>query len=465
MTGSIRKLLVANRGEIAVRIIRAAQGLGIPTVAACSEADVDALPARLADEVRVIGPARADRSYLNGEALIAAALDSGADAIHPGYGFLSENAAFAQAVVEAGLVFVGPDAATIRQMGDKAEARRTAKAAGVPVVPGSPGELDSLEAALACAVEVGYPLLIKASAGGGGRGIRIAHDAEELAREFPLAQREDRAAFGSGAVYLERFIRQARHIEVQVLGDGQHAVHLFERECSLQRRRQKVFEEAPSPALSEAQRAALCESAVRLARQIGYRGAGTLEYLFDAVSGEFFFIEMNTRIQVEHPVTEMVTGVDLVQWMLRIAGGEPLPLSQEEIRLQGAALEMRINAEDPARNFFPSPGVVQSLSWPQGEGVRVDSHLFEGYRVPAYYDSLLAKVVVQGADRSEAFARAEQALAATRLTGMATTLPLHRLLLADAAVRDGQFDTGTLEPWLVERAALLAAAVEVPHEH
>lgn len=465
MTGSIRKLLVANRGEIAVRIIRAAQGLGIPTVAACSEADVDALPARLADEVRVIGPARADRSYLNGEALIAAALDSGADAIHPGYGFLSENAAFAQAVVEAGLVFVGPDAATIRQMGDKAEARRTAKAAGVPVVPGSPGELDSLEAALACAVEVGYPLLIKASAGGGGRGIRIAHDAEELAREFPLAQREAQAAFGSGAVYLERFIRQARHIEVQVLGDGQHAVHLFERECSLQRRRQKVFEEAPSPALSEAQRAALCESAVRLARQIGYRGAGTLEYLFDAVSGEFFFIEMNTRIQVEHPVTEMVTGVDLVQWMLRIAGGEPLSLSQAEIRLQGAALEMRINAEDPARNFFPSPGVVQSLSWPQGEGVRVDSHLFEGYRVPAYYDSLLAKVVVQGADRNEAFARAEQALAATRLTGMATTLPLHRLLLADAAVRDGQFDTGTLEPWLVERAALLADAVEVPHEH
>ncbi|MDI6526955.1 acetyl-CoA carboxylase biotin carboxylase subunit [Pseudomonas otitidis] len=465
MTGSIRKLLVANRGEIAVRIIRAAQGLGIPTVAACSEADVDALPARLADEVRVIGPARADRSYLNGEALIAAALDSGADAIHPGYGFLSENAAFAQAVVEAGLVFVGPDAATIRQMGDKAEARRTAKAAGVPVVPGSPGELDSLEAALACAVEVGYPLLIKASAGGGGRGIRFAHDAEELAREFPLAQREAQAAFGSGAVYLERFIRQARHIEVQVLGDGQHAVHLFERECSLQRRRQKVFEEAPSPALSEAQRAALCESAVRLARQIGYRGAGTLEYLFDAVSGEFFFIEMNTRIQVEHPVTEMVTGVDLVQWMLRIAGGEPLSLSQEAIRLQGAALEMRINAEDPARNFFPSPGVVQSLSWPQGEGVRVDSHLFEGYRVPAYYDSLLAKVVVQGSDRNEAFARAEQALAATRLTGMATTLPLHRLLLADAAVRDGQFDTGTLEPWLVERAALLAAGVEVPHEH
>ncbi|MCO6058757.1 acetyl-CoA carboxylase biotin carboxylase subunit [Pseudomonas sp. MOB-449] len=460
MSGSIHKLLVANRGEIAVRIIRAAQTLGIPTVAACSEADIDSLPARLADEVRVIGPARADKSYLNADALLQAALDSGANAIHPGYGFLSENAAFAEAVASAGLIFVGPDADTIRRMGDKAEARRTAQAAGVPVVPGSPGELDDLDAALACAEQVGYPLLIKASAGGGGRGIRIAHDADELAREFPLAQREAQAAFGSGAVYLERFIRQARHIEVQVLGDGQHAVHLFERECSLQRRRQKVFEEAPSPVLSAQQRAALCDSAVRLARDIGYRGAGTLEYLFDAVSGEFFFIEMNTRIQVEHPVTEMVTGIDLVQWMLRIAGGEPLSLAQEDIRLQGAALEMRINAEDPARNFFPSPGLVESLAWPSGEGIRVESHLFEGYRVPAYYDSLLAKLVVHGRDRAEAFARAEAAVAATRLVGMATTLPLHRLLLTDAAVRDGQFDTGTLEPWLAERAGRLAAAPE-----
>jgi acetyl-CoA carboxylase biotin carboxylase subunit len=254
MSNSIQKLMVANRGEIAVRIIRAAQALGIPTVAACSEADADSLPARLADEVRIIGPARADKSYLNAEALLQAARDSGANAIHPGYGFLSENAAFAQAVVEAGLIFVGPDADTIRRMGDKAEARRTAQAAGVPVVPGSPGELDDLAAALACAEAVGYPLLIKASAGGGGRGIRIAHDAAELSREFPLAQREAQAAFGSGAVYLERFIRQARHIEVQILGDGQHAVHLFERECSLQRRRQKVFEEAPSPALSAEQR-------------------------------------------------------------------------------------------------------------------------------------------------------------------------------------------------------------------
>ncbi|KTT42850.1 acetyl-CoA carboxylase [Pseudomonas oryzihabitans] len=449
----LKKLLIANRGEIAVRIIRAARALGIPTVAACSEADADSLAARQADEVRIIGPARADRSYLNAEALLQAARDSGADSIHPGYGFLSENAAFAQAVVDAGLIFVGPDAQAIRRMGDKAEARRTAREAGVPVVPGSPGELEDLESALRYAQEVGYPLLIKASAGGGGRGIRIAQDADELRREFPVAQREAQAAFGSGAVYLERFIHRARHIEVQVLGDGERVVHLFERECSLQRRRQKVFEEAPSAALNESQREALCASAVRLAQSLGYRGAGTLEYLFDEHSGEFFFIEMNTRIQVEHPVSEMITGIDLVQAMLRIAGGEPLTLCQGDIRLQGAALEMRINAEDPARNFFPCPGVVESLGWPQGEGVRVDSHLYPGYRVPPYYDSLLAKIIVHGRDRAEAFVRARQALADTELTGMATTLSLHRWLLADARVQAARFDTGTLETWLAERSA------------
>lgn len=452
MTGSIRKLLVANRGEIAVRIIRAAQGLGIPTVAACSEADVDALPARLADEVRVIGPARADRSYLNGEALIAAALDSGADAIHPGYGFLSENAAFAQAVVEAGLVFVGPDAATIRQMGDKAEARRTAKAAGVPVVPGSPGELDSLEAALACAVEVGYPLLIKASAGGGGRGIRIAHDAEELAREFPLAQREAQAAFGSGAVYLERFIRQARHIEVQVLGDGQHAVHLFERECSLQRRRQKVFEEAPSPALSEAQRAALCESAVRLARQIGYRGAGTLEYLFDAVSGEFFFIEMNTRLQVEHPVTEMITGVDLVREQIRIAAGLPLSFTQDDIHFDGHAIEVRINAEN-AETFTPSPGTITDFHAPGGLGVRLDSAIYAGYSIPPYYDSLIGKLIVHGRDREEALARLKRSLGEMVIGGVDTTIPLFQKLLQEPDILSGDYDIHWLEKWAAAQKA------------
>ncbi|WP_443113560.1 acetyl-CoA carboxylase biotin carboxylase subunit [Herbaspirillum seropedicae] len=460
MTTSLRKLLIANRGEIAVRIIRAAQALGIPTVAACSEADADSLAARMADEVHIIGPARADLSYLNVDALLKAARDSGADALHPGYGFLSENAAFAEAVNAAGLIFVGPQADTIRRMGDKAEARRTAAAAGVPVVPGSAGELEDIATALACADEIGYPLLIKASAGGGGRGIRMARDATELAREFPLAQAEAQAAFGSAAVYLERFIRRARHIEVQILGDGQRAVHLFERECSLQRRRQKVLEEAPSPALTPAQRQALCDSAVRLAEQLHYRGAGTLEYLFDDESGEFFFIEMNTRIQVEHPVTEMITGIDLVQAMLRIAGGEPLGLQQSDIRMQGAALEMRINAEDPERNFFPSPGTVAELQWPQGEGIRVESHLYAGYRIPPYYDSLLAKLVVHGKDRAQAIARAQAAVVATRITGMATTLSLHQWLLADARVQSARFDTGALETWLAERADTRAKQLE-----
>ncbi|MNO73079.1 Biotin carboxylase [compost metagenome] len=451
MSQAIKKLLVANRGEIAVRIIRAAKALGIPTVAACSEADVDSMAARLADEVQVLGPARADRSYLNTQALLAALQASGANAVHPGYGFLSENADFADAVQAAGAIWVGPSAQTIRRMGDKAEARRTAQDAGVPVVPGSPGELEDVQAALAAAEAVGYPLLIKASAGGGGRGIRLAQNAEELSEEFPRAQREALAAFGNGGVYLERFIRQARHIEVQVLGDGQHAVHLFERECSLQRRRQKIFEEAPSPALSTDQRQALCSSAVRLTEALGYKGAGTLEYLFDDVSGEFFFIEMNTRIQVEHPISEMITGIDLVQAMLRIAGGEPLGLRQSDIVLNGAALEMRLNAEDPARDFFPSPGTVEQLDWPQGEGIRVDSHLYSGYRVSAYYDSLLAKLIVHGKDRDQALARARQAVAATTLTGMATTLPLHAQLLEQPWLQSAAFNTGTLETWLAER--------------
>ncbi len=330
---------------------------------------------------------------------------------------------------EAGAIFVGPSGDIIRRMGDKAEARRTALAAGVPVVPGSETEPVDIDAAVVAAEAVGYPLLIKASAGGGGRGIRLARDANELAREFPIAQREAQSAFGSGALYLERFVERARHIEVQILGDGQRAVHLFERECSLQRRRQKLMEEAPSPVLTAAQRETLCASAVRLAESLGYRGAGTLEYLFDEASGEFYFIEMNTRIQVEHPISEMVTGIDLVQAMLRIAAGEPLALRQEDIYLQGAAIELRLNAEDPARNFFPSPGTVERLQWPRGAGIRVDSHLYAGYRVPPYYDSLLAKLIAHGADRREALARARQALDELRLTGMATTATLHRRLL------------------------------------
>ena len=405
----------------------------------------------MADEVHILGPARADKSYLNIEALLGALKATRANAVHPGYGFLSENADFADAVLGAGAIFVGPSADTIRRMGDKAEARRTAQAAGVPVVPGSGGELFDVESALKAAESVGFPLLIKASAGGGGRGIRLAQNARQLSDEFPRSQREAQAAFGNAAVYLERFISKARHIEVQVLGDGERAVHLFERECSLQRRRQKIFEEAPSPVLSQQQRETLCASAVRLTESLGYKGAGTLEYLYDNATGEFFFIEMNTRIQVEHPVSELVTGIDLVQAMLRIAGGEPLGIKQSEIHLNGAALQMRLNAEDPGRDFLPCPCQVEQLIWPQGEGIRVDTHLYQGYRVPPFHDSLLAKLIVHGTDRSEALARALSAVEQTTLAGMASTLALHCELLKQPWLHSADFNTCTLETWLAER--------------
>lgn len=448
MTQGIHKLLIANRGEIAVRIICAAKELGIPVALACSDVDVDSQAARMADEIYVLGPARADKSYLSIEALLNALTTTGANAVHPGYGFLSENADFADAVVATGAIFVGPSADTIRRMGDKAQARRTAQEAGVAVVPGSSGELFCADSALKAAESIGFPLLIKASAGGGGRGIRLAQNAQQLSDEFTRAQREALAAFGNGAVYLERFISNARHIEVQVLGDGQRVVHLFERECSLQRRRQKVFEEAPSPLLSSSQRETLCASAVRLAESLGYKGAGTLEYLYDETTGEFFFIEMNTRIQVEHPVSELITGIDLVQAMLRIAGGELLAIEQSDIQLNGVALQMRLNAEDPARDFFPSPGLVEALVWPQGEGIRIDTHLYQGYRVPPYYDSLLAKLIVHGADRDEALARARRAVEQTTLGGVASTLSLHGELLTQPWLISADFNTGTLEAWL-----------------
>ena len=363
-----KKLLVANRGEIAVRIIRAARELGLGTVAVYSEADRESLAVRLADEAVAIGPPPASKSYLDMGAIIAAAERSGAGAIHPGYGFLSENARFAAAVEAAGLVFVGPTPETIRLMGDKAEARAAAMRAGVPIVPGSDGEVGDLAAAQAAAHAIGYPVMLKASAGGGGRGIRIVEQPAALERQFRMAQQEAAAAFGNGALYIERFIGKARHIEVQVLGDGERVLHCFERECSLQRRRQKIWEEAPAPTLDAATRDALCASAVRLAEQAKYRGAGTLEYLYDETSGEFFFIEMNTRIQVEHPVTEMVTGIDLVQQMIRVAQGERLALKQDDIVARGAAIEVRINAEDPARNFLPTPGRVGTARLSDGSG-------------------------------------------------------------------------------------------------
>jgi acetyl-CoA carboxylase biotin carboxylase subunit len=455
---TIKKLLIANRGEIAVRIIRAARELGLATVQVHSKADKDSLAVKLADEAVDIGPPQASKSYLNQAAILDAAKTSGADAIHPGYGFLAENAAFAAAVEQAGLVFVGPTAQSIRLMGDKVAAREAAAAAGVPTVPGSRGRLDSPDAAFALVEETGFPVMIKAAAGGGGRGIRIARTAEEFHHLMPQAQAEALAAFGDGGLYIEKLIEGARHIEVQVLGDGQDVIHCFERECSLQRRRQKIWEEAPSPSLSESAREKLCASAVALAKAVQYRGAGTLEYLYDDRSHEFYFLEMNTRIQVEHPVTEMVTGIDLVHEMIRIAGGEPLRIRQDEVRVNGHSIEVRINAEDPAKGFLPSPGTVTALSIPGGEGVRFDSMLYAGYTVPPFYDSLLGKLIVHDQDRSSAIQKLASALAGLSVEGLATTKSLHQALVRDGDVRAGRFHTAWLEPWLASHAEALAAA-------
>ncbi len=456
---TIRKLLIANRGEIAVRIIRAAQSLGISTVQVHSEADRDMLAVQMADEAVCVGPAPAAQSYLSIPAILQAARDTGADAIHPGYGFLSENAGFARAVVDAGLIFVGPDANTIDRMGDKAAARATAIAAGVPVVPGSKGRVEDAAQALTAAEEVGFPVLIKAAAGGGGRGIRIAHNAGELARLAPQARSEAAAAFGDGGLYIEKLITNPRHIEVQVLGDGTDAVHCYERECSLQRRRQKVWEEAGAFGLDTETREALCKSAADLARSVGYRGAGTVEYLYDDQSGDFYFIEMNTRIQVEHPVTEMVTGVDLVAEMIRVAGGAPLSITQDEITVTGHAIEVRINAEDPLRQFMPFPGKLTSMRVPEGTGIRFDHFLYEGYQIPPFYDSLLGKLIVHAPTRDQAIDLMAEALGSLELGGLRTTTPLHKALAADPDLRAGRIHTQWLEPWL-EQGNLTAAAEE-----
>jgi acetyl-CoA carboxylase biotin carboxylase subunit len=454
----IRTLFVANRGEIAVRIIRAAKALGIRTVQAVSAADRDMLAARMADAVAEIGPPHATKSYLNKKAVVASAVASGADALHPGYGFLSENADFAAMVESAGIVFVGPSPETIRAMGDKAMARAIAAGAGVPTVPGSDGRVEDAGGARRAAEEIGYPLMIKAAAGGGGRGIRVAETHAELDALVPQASAEALAAFGDGGLYLERFVPRARHIEVQVLGDGENAIHLYERECSLQLRRQKVWEEAPAICLSPERRQALCQSAVRLAKNVGYRGAGTLEYLYDETTGDFYFIEMNTRIQVEHPVTEAVTGVDLVQSMLRIAGEERLPYRQSDIAVRGSAVEVRINAEDPAKGFLPAPGRVTSFRAPEGEGVRFDTMLYEGYVVPPFYDSLLGKLIVSGDTREESLNRLRMALQDLSIDGLATTRGLHLALLDDKDVRDGSVHTRWLEDWLPLKAPEIGKA-------
>jgi acetyl-CoA carboxylase, biotin carboxylase subunit len=420
----LRKLLIANRGEIAVRVMRTARAMGIATVAVCSEADRDSLAARTADEAVVIGPPPAAKSYLDQGAMLKAAMETGADAVHPGYGFLSENAAFAQRVLDAGLTWVGPDPAAISLMGDKVAALKAAREAGVPVLAGA------WSAEPEAAREVGFPLVIKAAAGGGGRGIRLVRDPADFEDAVTMARAEARSSFGDDTVYLERFVDRARHVEVQVLGDGKNWIHLGDRDCSMQRRSQKVLEEAPAPVLPDGVRQRIRSSAVGLARACGYSGAGTVEFLYDPAREEAAFIEMNTRLQVEHPVTEMITGVDLVEQQLRIAAGEPLRLRQDDVTFTGHALECRINAEDPARNFFPSPGKITTLRWPTGPGIRVDAGFDAGAVVTPFYDSLLAKLVVHGASRDEALRRADDALARTEIEGIATTAGLHRALLA-----------------------------------
>jgi acetyl-CoA carboxylase biotin carboxylase subunit len=443
------RVLVANRGEIALRVMRACRELGLKTVAVYSTADEHALHVGQADESVCIGPPRAVESYLNVDAIVAAALRSGADAVHPGYGFLAENARFAHACREAGLVFVGPSPDAIEAMGDKARARELAAAAGAPTIAGSAGAT-TVEEAFERADEIGYPVLIKAAAGGGGRGIRIAAGAAELAPVFQQAALEAAAAFGDGSLYIEKFVDPARHVEVQVLGDGRgELVHVFERECSLQRRRQKLIEESPSPALDDETRAAMAAAALRIARAVGYESAGTVEFLLDG-EGAFYFIEMNTRIQVEHPVTEMVTGVDLVQEQLRIARGDGLSFRQEDVALRGVAIEVRINAEDPAQAFMPSPGEITAFEPPAGNGVRVDTAAYAGYRVPPFYDSLIAKLIVWGEDRAEALARTAESLRSFRVEGIATTIPFALELLADPQVRAGEYDVALVERRLAE---------------
>ncbi len=438
-----RKVLVANRGEIALRVIRACRELGVGTVAVYSEADRESLHVRFADDDVCIGPPPGRQSYLRIPALISAAEITGADAIHPGYGFLAENAEFADTCRASNIAFIGPTGEQIRAMGDKASARRLAAEAGVPTVPGSPGVMRDAEEALAVAGEIGFPVIIKATAGGGGKGMRIARDPDEFTQLFSLAQNEALSAFGNGDVYVEKYLTRPRHVEIQVLGD-QHGrvVHLGERDCSVQRRHQKLIEESPSPALTPALRDQMGEAAVRLAAAIGYVGAGTIEFLLDE-DGSFYFMEMNTRIQVEHPVTEMVTGWDLVKEQVRVAAGEPL--ADRDIVLSGHAIEVRINAEDPYKNFQPSPGLITAYHPPGGPGVRVDTHVYAGYTVPPYYDSLLAKLIVHGRDRAEALARLGQALDSFILEGVTTTIPFLARVIRHPDFVAGDIDTKFLE--------------------
>ena len=440
------KILIANRGEIALRVIRAAREMGIKSVAVHSTADADAMHVRMADESVCIGPASSTLSYLNKAAIISACEITGAQAVHPGYGFLSENAAFSQALHDHGITFIGPTAEHIRIMGDKITAKETVKALGIPVVPGSEGGVPDFETAIGVAAAIGFPVIIKATAGGGGRGMKVAKNAEELEVAFRTARAESKAAFGNDEVYIEKYLQKPRHIEVQVFGDGKgNAVHLGERDCSLQRRHQKVFEEAPGPAITPALRAKIGKVCADAVAKINYIGAGTVEFLYE--DGEFFFIEMNTRLQVEHPVTEAIFGVDLVREQIRVAAGLPMSFTQDELEINGHAIEVRINAEK-LPNFSPCPGKVKMFHAPGGYGVRMDSALYSGYSIPPYYDSLIGKLIVHGRDRPEALARLHRALGELVVDGVETTVPLFDALLAEPDIQSGDYNIHWLEKWL-----------------
>ena len=441
----MQKVLIANRGEIALRIIRACMELGLTTIAVHSEADEDSLHVWLADQSVRIGGPKSSESYLDPRRIISAAVITGADAIHPGYGFLAENADFAEICEAHNIIFVGPTPEQIRAMGDKAEAKRLMREAGVPVIPGSDGVVEDLDEAIKIAKDIGYPVMIKATAGGGGKGMRTANNEAELIKNFEMARSEAQAAFGNPGVYIEKLIVNPRHIEVQLLGDGKgNVIHLGERDCSIQRRHQKLIEESPSPFVDDELREKLGTAAVAGAKKINYRGAGTIEFLVDK-DKNFYFMEMNTRIQVEHPVTEMVTRVDIVKEQLRIASGEGLRFKQEDIKFDGHAIEVRINAEDPDNNFAPCPGKIESFHVPGGPGIRVDTHVYAGYVIPPYYDSMIAKLIVWGENRGEALSRMRRALKEFIIDGVKTTIPFHQKVMEDSRFTSGDFDTSFLE--------------------
>lgn len=442
----MKKVLIANRGEIAVRIIRACKEMGIKTVAVYSEADAEALHVQLADESVCIGPRLSTDSYLNFSNVISAAKTTDCDGIHPGYGFLAENASFAELCEEVNIEFIGPTASAISKMGTKDVARNTMADAGVPIVPGSDGIVDDADHALEIARGLGFPVIIKATAGGGGKGIRVARDEEELVKGVKITQKEAAAAFGNPGVYLEKYIEVFRHVEVQVLADKfGNTIHLGERDCSIQRRMQKLVEEAPSPALTPEMRAEMGEAAVKAAKACDYRGAGTVEFIFDHINQKFYFMEMNTRIQVEHPVTEMITGIDLIQQQLKVASGEKLAFKQEDIKINGWSIECRINAENPEKNFMPSPGKVTMYLPPGGFGVRVDSAVYPGYTIPPFYDSMVAKLIVHADTREQAVARMKRALDEFVVEGVHTTIPFHANLMDNDIFQSGDFDTKFLE--------------------